>query len=30
MCRRLELGHWNQVRFRVIADLVSGQRGNDR
>jgi hypothetical protein len=27
MCRRLGLGHWNQVSFLAIADFASGSPG---
>jgi hypothetical protein len=30
MCRRLELGHWNQVSFLAIADFASGSVGERR
>jgi len=29
MCRRLGLGHWNQVSFLAIADFASGSAAND-
>jgi hypothetical protein len=29
MCRRLGLGHWNQVSFLAIADFASGSAGSD-
>jgi hypothetical protein len=29
MCRRLGLGHWNQVSFLAVTDFASGSAGSD-